>query len=478
MIGKKQQTEPKLFYHGISLDRRIGKDHPLRKIKNTINFDFVREQVASLYGKTGNPSVDPVVILKLIFLLFYENIKSERALMAQLPLRLDWLWFCGYDLDDSTPNHSVLSKARRRWGTDIFSQFFQNILEQCIEAGLVDGQTIHLDSSMIDANASKDKLQVQLRVAAGDLYEQLEENSEDKELSKKVSPVDPDARLAKKYNQTTLGYKDHRTVDDKHGIITSTTTTPANVRDNQVLSTAIESHESNTGRKVKTAAADKIYGTLDNYEYLHDKGCKACISHQKYGVKADDKFSHEHFIYDKQQDCFICPAGERLDLCDHQGPRDGTDDWRYRASRQTCESCVYFLQCVSSKTHGRQVVRNTRAEYFQWADECLTSGQRKRLMARRKTKAEGSFADAANNHGFKRARWRGLAKVEIQNLLIAAIQNLRKLVRAVTSRKPAKVSKLCVLEHKIAVLENILQYSSAEFVSWIHNVFYERVFNL
>jgi len=477
MIGKKQKTEPKLFYHGISLDRRIGHDHPLRKIKNTIDFNFVRQQVAPLYGTTGNPSVDPVVILKLIFLLFYENIKSERALMSQLPLRLDWLWFCGYDLDDITPNHSILSKARRRWGTEVFSQFFQNILEQCIEAGLVDGQTIHLDSSMIDANASKDKLQVQLRIVSGDLYNQLEENAEDQAVGKKISSVDPDARLGKKYSKTTLGYKDHRTVDDKNGIITSTTTTPANVCDNHVLPTAVEAHESNTGQKVETAAADKIYGTLDNYEYLHNKGCKACIAHQKQGTKAD-KFSHEQFIYDQKRDCFICPAGECLELYDRQGPRDGTDDWRYRASVQTCQSCAYFSQCVSSKTNGRQVVRNNRAEYRQWADECLTVHERKRLMSRRQAKAEGSFADAANNHGFKRARWRGLAMVEIQNLIIAAIQNLRKLVRAVTSRKPAKIGTLFVLERKITVLEYIKQKIPSKFVYWVRNIRHKRVFNL
>jgi len=477
MIGQKQQTEPKLFYHGISLDRRIDQDHPLRKIKNTIDFNFVRQQVAPLYGKTGNPSVDPVVILKLIFLLFYENIKSERALMTQLPLRLDWLWFCGYDLDDTTPNHSILSKARRRWGTEVFTQFFQNILEQCIEAGLVDGQTIHLDSSMIDANASKDKLQVQLRIVSGDLYNQLEENAEDQAVGKKISSVDPDARLGKKYSKTTLGYKDHRTVDDKYGIITSTTTTPANVCDNHVLPTAVEAHESNTGQKIETAAADKIYGTLDNYEYLHNKGCKACIAHQKQGTKAD-KFSHEQFIYDQKRDCFICPAGECLELYDHQGPRDGTDDWRYRASRQTCQSCAYFSQCVSSKTNGRQVVRNTRAEYRQWADECLTVHERKRLMSRRQTKAEGSFADAANNHGFKRARWRGLAMIEIQNLTIAAIQNLRKLLKATSPRKPASIDVLATLESKITVFGWYLANAVINIQLFVANIRHKRVLNL
>lgn len=449
MIGKKQQSEPKLFYHGVSLDRRVGPDHPLRKIKNTIDFDFVRDRVERLYGSTGHPSVDPAVLLKLIFLLFYENVQSERALMAQLPLRLDWLWFCGYDLDDSTPNHSVLSKARRRWGADVFTEFFQAILEQCIAAGLVDGQTIHLDSSMIDANASKDRLQVQLRTVGHRLYDQLEEAGPSEPLERKVSPVDPDARLGKKYSQTTLGYKDHRTVDDKKGIITSTTTTAANVCDNHVLPAAVETHEANTGQTVKTAVADKIYGTLDNYQYLHGKGCKSCIPHQKHGVVEGGKFSHDQFVYDPKQDCFICPAGQRLERYDRQRPA-GEMGWRYRASRQTCQACSCFSQCVSSKTFGRQITLNVRTEYRQWADECLSASERKRLMAHRRAKAEGSFADAANNHGFKRARWRGLSMVQIQNLMIAAIQNLRKLLRAAAPGKPAAMKMFAVLSSNMA----------------------------
>lgn len=98
MMGTQKQTEPKLFYHGVSLNRRIPDGHPLRKIDSLVDFDFIRSKVADLYGKVGNPSVDPAVILKLMFLAYYEDVNSERALMEQLPLRLDWLWFCGYDI--------------------------------------------------------------------------------------------------------------------------------------------------------------------------------------------------------------------------------------------------------------------------------------------------------------------------------------------------------------------------------------------
>jgi transposase len=443
MMGKPQNLAPKLFYHTFCIEQRIPQDHPLRRIKALIDFDFVRGRVAGLYGSRGNVSVDPAVLLKLMFLLYYENVKSVRRLLSQLPLRLDWLWFCGYDIDDPTPDHSVIAKARRRWGKAIFAEFFQTILEQCIGAGLVDGQTIHIDSSMIDANASMDSLRPQLRQVGQTLYDQLEQEEQpadsspatpedsshpsDDEVGKQISTTDPDARLGSKYDQTTLGYKDHRVVDDHCGIITATITTPAHVNDGTRLQQTVEKHETNTRTSVGTVVADTIYGTMDNYQYLHDRGARACIPHQRHAGGKTALFSCDQFTYDPQRDCLICPAGQPLTRYDRQRPYQ----WggiRYRADRRTCQQCRFFTACVSSSVNGRQVVRNERAPYVKWADECLRPSQRKRLLSRRRCKAEGSFADAANNHGFKRARFRGLEQVEIQNLMIAAIQNLRKLL--------------------------------------------------
>ena len=156
MMGPEQKREPRLFYTDFNLDRRVPADHPLRRVAKEIDFSFVRAEVASLYGECGNPSVDPAVLLKLNFLLFYENVPSERQLMEQLPLRLDWLWFCGYDLDSEVPDHSVPSKARRRWGPEVFASFFARVLAQCVDAGLVDGKTVHVDASVVAGNASRD----------------------------------------------------------------------------------------------------------------------------------------------------------------------------------------------------------------------------------------------------------------------------------------------------------------------------------
>jgi len=355
MLGKPKKTEPKLFYHGVSLDRRVPKEHPLRKIKQLIDFDFIRSQVADLYGTNGNQSVDPAIILKLMFLLFYENAKSERALMRQLPLRLDWLWFCDYDLDEVTPDHSVLSKARNRWGTEVFESFFMNILEQCIDAGLVDGETIYIDSSTIAGNADIDKVRPQLRKVSEELVDKLEEsiepqpcedNNEQEKLAKRGNPADPNARITRKYGKSTLGYKDHRGVDDKHGIITTTITTPANVNDDKVLADVITSHRFKSGTKVKNAVADKGYGTCANYKYLRENNITPCIPHQRRKSFQDADFTSDNFIYDSIGDFYICPAGEKLKFfCTNKAK--GTS--QYRAQRETCQRCDYFNKCVTGK---------------------------------------------------------------------------------------------------------------------------------
>jgi len=128
MMGRKQHRQEQLFYTSFSLDERIGADDRLRQIREVVDFSFVRPAVADLYRDVGDPSADPIVLLKLVLISFLENIPGERELMRRLPERLDWLWFCEYDLDSKLPDHSVLSKARRRWGLDVFEEFFLRIL--------------------------------------------------------------------------------------------------------------------------------------------------------------------------------------------------------------------------------------------------------------------------------------------------------------------------------------------------------------
>lgn len=158
MMGHEKQNQGQLFNTRFNLERRVRKDHLLRRIARYIDFDFIYNEVKDTYGQRGNVSVPPPVILKMMLLLILYNVRSERELMETIPERLDWLWFLGYDLDDEIPNHSVLSKARARWGVKAFRSFFEQIVWQCVETGLVDGRKLFMDGSLIDANASNNSV--------------------------------------------------------------------------------------------------------------------------------------------------------------------------------------------------------------------------------------------------------------------------------------------------------------------------------
>jgi len=203
-----------LFSFNVQLESLVRKDHPLRKIKELVDFDFICKEVEKTYGRNGNVSVPPPAILKLILY----NVRSERELMATLPERLDWLWFLDLTIESPVPDHSVLSKARKRWGDAAFKHFFERIVLQCVEAGLVDGTKIFMDSSLIDADASNNSVvdTHSLKKHLNERYRELKKRLEDAELgdtaeaesakadapktstpvnSRYVSTTDPDASI-------------------------------------------------------------------------------------------------------------------------------------------------------------------------------------------------------------------------------------------------------------------------------------------
>ena len=214
MMGRQQRVQRKLFYTKLNLDQRVRKDHILRKVNTYIDFDFIYNEVKNRYGIKGNVSIPPPVILKMMFLLIFYNIRSERELVLTIPERLDWLWFLGYDLDNDVPDHSVLSKARARWGTEAFKSFFDQIVFQCAQTGLVDGSKLFTDASLVQADASnnsvvnKESLKRYLNKGYQVLEARLEEeqrfsDSDDEPKSgsanrKYISTTDPDASVTRR----------------------------------------------------------------------------------------------------------------------------------------------------------------------------------------------------------------------------------------------------------------------------------------
>src|SRR6516164_3188727 len=185
MMGERDPQEPMWSYR-VNLDKRVRSDHPLRRINEALDLSFVREQVAHTYGRRGTKSVPPEVILRLMMLLFLDDIKSERELMRIIPERLDYLWFLGYGLDDKVPDHSVLSKARKRWGKAVFVSLFSRVVQQCVEAGLVEGRKIHVDASLVDADANLGSV----KPLSAETLKAIEQTA--KEQVQKLDERDPD----------------------------------------------------------------------------------------------------------------------------------------------------------------------------------------------------------------------------------------------------------------------------------------------
>ena len=439
MMGQQTGNQPKIFYPHLNLEQRVPRTHLLRRIQEQIDFDFIYSEVKDSYGERGNVSIPPPVILKMMLLLVLYNVRSERELMETIPLRLDWLWFLGYDIDSEVADHSVLSKARARWGVEAFRRFFERIVWQCVEVGLVDGSKIFMDSSLVDANASNNSvidtrsLKVQLQESYKRLEARLEEKSADssrryvKENSRYISSTDPDAGIVNR-GKPKLSYQVHRAVDGRSEVITAMETTSGDVNEAHEMIPLLESHHLNTGIKADTVVADSKYGTIENFLACCDRGIEAHMPDlQESTAKRIEKlniFSEERFEYDGESDTYRCPAGHRLKPRSLHMSRQSRD---YAAPKKICAACHLKEQCTKNKS-GRTIKRHLRQGDLDRMREASRSAKAKRDINMRQHLMERSYA-RGTRYGFDRARWRGLWRVEIQEYLISAVQNIQVLLR-------------------------------------------------
>ncbi len=448
MMGE-QKSELQLFNYAVNLEKRVRADHPLRRVKAAIDFGFVRKEVAHCYGRNGNESVAPEVIMKMMFLLFFDDVPSERELMKVIAERLDYLWFLGYGLEDEIPDHSVLSKARARFGKQVFESLFVRTIGQCVKAGLVDGKKLHVDSSLIEADASRESVvkgAPELIAALKRAYQATESKlgegvttppSYQAVNDRMMSVTDPDAAMVSRgRNDSRPRYHHHRAIDDAKGVVTAVETTPGSVTENRKLLDLIEQHEQNTGSKVEKVVADHKYGTQENFVACQERGISTHLGDASKGQdhhQAAGIFPESAFVYDPASDTYRCPAGEILRPRRVHPVRHTME---YKARAGACATCVLGPQCTRAK-FGRTLHRHKNQVLLDVAKAQAHSRAARRDRKRRQQLMEQSFADASNNHHFKRARWRRLWRQQIQDYLIAAIQNVRILLAHQNPKKSA-----------------------------------------
>ncbi len=494
MMGIKSRTFTSLP-RDISLEELVPDDHFYRHLERTLDLSFVRELVGPLYAGSGRPSVDPAVFFKLQLVMFFEDLRSERQLMRMVADRLSVRWYLGYDLHESLPDHSSLTRIRERFGLAIFRCFFERIVEECFEAGLVRGEELFFDATKIEANASLDSARSRSLVE-GRLEEHLlgvfpedtlpaqdtdhpgvaaivgPEGQQRQTLAQtnalrhrwiakagrqerglvrwgykrmadlRVSTTDPDASPMhqKKKSASRLGYLIHYVVDGgKARVILDTLVTAAEVTENLPMLEMLFRSRFRWRLHPRSVTGDATYGTRENIAAIEKAGIRA------YTALADQErrtslFTIDAFVYDGERDLYTCPRGETL----HRRGHDHRGGYvRYAAKASACNACPLKSECTKSPK-GRWVSRGLEEEYLERVRAYRDTEAYRKALRKRAVWIEPLFGEAKEWHGLRRFRLRRLEKVNAETLMVASGQNVKRLLAfgARGPRRPAQVAAL------------------------------------
>jgi transposase len=455
MMGTKALT-PKLLYR-FSLEEQVPPEHLLRRVARAVDVAFVRRLTARFYSHTGQPSVDPVVLFKMALLGWLYGITSERRLAEEIRLNLAYRWFVGYDLDETPPDHSVLSKARARFGVTTYLAFFTEIVRQCERAGLVRGDLLYTDSTLVAADASLDSVGARALVAqlAGPaehvaaLWQQNPPAPGHPDAAPHVSTpadppngpapgranewavsrTDPDAELVRREGVPLgLYHKVHLGVDGGRArIITAVEATPGAVADEDLLDRLLKEHEGTTGRTVAEVVADAKYGTHANYRALEERTIRASIPPHD-GRGKTRAVPGDAFVYELAEDAFRCPEGHALRRQGSSCTARAGGGVIYRGSPKVCGACPRRAACCGS-AKARTITRPDDSGLYDRTRAYLRTPHARRSIRLRKCWAETAVAEAKERHGLRRARCRGQPKMRIQALGAAMAYDIKKLAQ-------------------------------------------------
>ncbi len=469
-----------------SLEALVPPDNFYRHLERSLDLGFVRDWVRERYAERGRPSIDPVVFFKLQLILFFEGLRSERKLIATASLHLAHRWYLGYALDEDLPDHSSLTRIRQRLGLSVFERFFERVVDLCQAAGLVWGNELFFDATKVRANADLDSLVPRFyheaRAHVADLFgedpaatpapgtmpaeapppdagparpagllpfpsrgptaEQPEEPVprwnllEKRRLDPKrpaidgyqrtscwrVSRTDPDATPMRTGAGTALGYHDHYVVDGgKARVILAALVTPADVMEHVPMRDLLWRVCFRRKLRPQHVTGDATYGTAENVVAVEDQGIRAYLPLPDFEHRTPH-FGKGEFVYDARVDAYRCPGGEVLRFRKHKH----TERVRlYQAPAAACTACARKARCTDS-TSGRQLKRSVDEAYLERVRTYHATEPYAKAMRKRRVWVEPLFAEAKAWHGLRRFRLRGLANVNIEGLLVATGQNLKR----------------------------------------------------
>jgi transposase len=455
MMGRQAGGQERLFY-SFNLEDHVPANHLLRRINQCLDFSGLHQHLAGHYGQIGRPSIDPELMMRMLVIGYCYGIRSERRLCEELHLNLAYRWFCRLGLEDSVPDHSTFSKNRhgRFRESKVFRWFFDEVLRQCMAAGLVKGEGFAVDASIVAADASSQRAvdggaavdwkDPALGTRAVREYLQaLDANELGVTSPKKLSLTDPMASwTAATHGPAFYAYATNYLIDVEHGIILDLKATQVS-RTVEAASAMqmVERIQQQYGLKPQRLIGDTGYGTAAMLGWMVEQGIEPHVPVWDRTQREDGTLSSSEFSWNEQAGEYRCPQDKPLRRQWRTFKIERTNVTQagtiiYRSSKQDCANCTMKLRCCPN-TPIRKIARSVHEAARDIARQLATTEAYARSRCERK-KVEMLFAHLKTILRLDRLRLRGLSGASDEFTLAAAVQNLRRLATLAVHGPPAK----------------------------------------
>ena len=468
MMGRREGGQGQFFY-AFDLDKVVPPDQLVRQIDNVIDLSWVHQELTPYYSDTGRPSIDPVLMIRMLIVGYVFAIRSERRICAEVQVNLAYRWFCKLGIEDRIPDHSVFCRARhdRFRESDALRRVFEGVVATCIAAGLVGGEAFSIDASLIKADVDKKKRlcgdqpiswpkseeashAVREYLAALDAARSEDEsdrsgdgrasNSSERggKPPKQVSLTDPQAAwVTRKGIDPFFAYDANYLIDNKVGIILDAEGTRANRKEEiAITQTMVERIERRFNIRPERLVGDTVYGVARLLKWLVDRKITPHVPVWDKSTRHNGIFSRADFVFDQERNVYICPGGAELTST---GNIDQGHIVYYRANKHDCSACSLKPRCTTAAM--RKVTRDVDEEVRDRV-RALANTEAFQQSRRERKKVEMRFAHMKRILKLDRLRLRGLSGAKDEVLLTATAQNLRRLAKLLC-RAPPPVAAVC-----------------------------------
>jgi transposase len=475
MQGKKLYQE-KLFSN-FQLSHRVPKENFYRRLKDVLDLSFLYQLTKPYYGSCGQKSIDPVVFYKICLVGYLENITSDRQIIEHCSMRLDILYFLGFDIDEELPWHSTVSRTRKLFPESLFESVFEQVLKMCIEKGMVSGHTQAMDSAPVKANASMDSLE--LKVPEEKLEEYLRKarylsspdrkakenkateeektitasdwelreiksrnrnwqknqdqrpgarNKGSKYTSNKThySPTDPDARISVKPGKARkLNYHGNISVDTAHHVITDAQAYHADRVDSENLQDVtqrLKKRLMKEGLLWRNVLADAGFSSGENYAFLEKENLTSYIPpHGTY------KGGPKGFTYVREGNYWLCPQGKKATFRVRRAEKGNWKDY-YLTRRSDCKGCPIKKQCIG-KSFEKRIGITIYVDEYTRNNQRVKSRYGRMMKGKRQSTVEPVWGTLTQFMGLRKINTIGIQQANKIVQMAATAYNLKKYLK-------------------------------------------------